>query len=151
MNSPATRPAAIANATAKYLPAISLVLALGCALAVPKPAHKEKATTQSASESAASQTSTLFGQIHQVSDPANSCRIDQHGRNNVDAKHFDAESNDPGVCADLELATVCRSGEGGCQQVNPCSVNPFCEGPSIAAVLNLPTAPTLGRDIAMPD
>jgi hypothetical protein len=112
----------------------------------------DQATTQSASESAASQTSTLFGQIHQVSDPANSCRIDQHGRNNVDAKHFDAESNDPLVCADLELATVCTSGvEGGCQQVNPCSVNPFCEGPSIAAVLNLPTTPTLGRDIAMPD
>jgi hypothetical protein len=104
-----------------------------------------QATTQSASEDDAIQSSTIFGQIHQLNDPANSCRIDQLGRNNADALHNSAESTDPLICADLELATVCTSGEGGsCQDVNPCDV--FCG--EIESVL---ATPTFGREIAMPD
>jgi hypothetical protein len=115
--------------------------------------HIHQSTTQSASEGAANQLSTLFGQIHQVNDPANSCSIDQHGRNNSDAKHFDAEGNTAAECFDLELATQCTSSvEGGsCEEVNPCSVNPACDSLTIPAVLSLPTTPTFGRDIAMAD
>jgi hypothetical protein len=109
-----------------------------------------QATTQSSTEPNASQSATLFGQIHQVNDPANSCRIEQHGRNNSDAGHFSAEGDSAAGCFDLELATVCTSsGEGGsCQEVDPCTVNPACGD---IVLLSFPSTPTFGQRIAMPD
>jgi hypothetical protein len=100
-----------------------------------------QATTQSSSEDGFQQAS-LFGQVHQVNDPDNSCRIDQHGRNNSDAGHFSADGE--GVeCANLFLTTECTSTSEGGSCGPPICVE--CE------FLSFPTTATFGRDIAMPD
>ena len=107
--------------------------------------HQE--TTQSASEREdANQFSTLFGEVHQVSDPANKCRIDHHARNNADSSHESVSGEDLD-CTSLVLETTCFSGgEGGdCMTFVPCD---DCFAPPI---LSVPTSATLGRDIAMPN
>jgi hypothetical protein len=105
-----------------------------------------QATTQSASESDASQLSTLFGEVHQGSDPANSCRIDHHARNNSDSTHESVSGTDA-ECIELALLTECSSsGEGGgCTTTEPCL---SCD---LVPILSVPTSATFGRDIAMPN
>jgi hypothetical protein len=105
-----------------------------------------QATTQSASESDAEQLSSLFGEVHQVSDPANSCRIDHHARNNSDSTHESVSGTDA-ECVELALLTECFSGGegGGCTTTEPCV---SCD---LVPILSVPTTATLGRDIAMPN
>jgi hypothetical protein len=105
-----------------------------------------QATTQSASESDAEQFSSLFGEVHQVSDPANSCRIDHHARNNSDSTHESVSGTDA-ECIELALLTECFSGGegGGCTTTEPCL---SCD---LVSILSVPTSATFGRDIAMPN
>ena len=106
-----------------------------------------QATTQSATESDASQVSTLFGEVHQVSDPANSCRIDHHARNNTESTHESVSGTDL-ECGDLFLITTCTNGG----EVEGCMTTetPPCEECFIP-ILSVPTSATSGRDIAMPN
>ncbi|MDX6490534.1 MAG: hypothetical protein QOD43_779, partial [Gaiellaceae bacterium] len=105
-----------------------------------------QATTQSASESDASQISTLLGEVHQVSDPANSCRIDHHARNNSDSTHESVSGTDA-ECTELALLTECSSGgEGG-----SCTTTEPCVSCDLIPILSVPTSATFGRDIAMPN
>jgi hypothetical protein len=105
-----------------------------------------QATTQSASASNASQFSTLFGEVHQVSDPANSCKIDHHARNNSDSTH-ESVSGTEAECFALVLLTTCSSGgEGG-----TCTTTEPCVDCLALPILSLTTSPTFGRDIAMPN
>jgi hypothetical protein len=111
------------------------------------------ATTQSASEEYASQYSQLWGEVHQVSDPANSCKIDQHARNNTDSSHESVSGTDL-ECGALFLITTCTNGgevEGCTSTQEPCDViDCDLSVDSLLPVLSLPTSPTFGRDIAMP-
>jgi hypothetical protein len=102
-----------------------------------------QATTQSASEEYASQFSSLFGEVHQVNDPANSCRIEHHARNNNDSAHESTSGTDL-ECGALFLITECTNGG----EVEGCTTTTT---PPDLLVLRLPTSATLGRDIAMPN
>jgi hypothetical protein len=116
----------------------------------------DQATTQSADEQSASQTSSLFGQTHQLSGgesfaataastmtPQNHCDIDQHGRNNGGGSTFSAEGDSQAGCADLVLATQCQYPSEG----QSCFPAEICFECSLTA--SLPG--TAGADIAMPD
>jgi hypothetical protein len=106
-----------------------------------------QATTQSASEEYASQFSSLFGEVHQVSDPANSCKIDHHARNNTESTHESVSGTDL-ECGGLFLITTCTNGG----EVEGCTTTetPPCEECFIP-ILSVPTSATFGRDIAMPN
>jgi hypothetical protein len=124
-----------------------------------------QATTQSATGgTAAIQSSTLFGEVHQVgpdlglstqqsaAGSQDTCSIDQHGRNNSGAGHFDA--NGTGAdCAFLTLTTVCSSGsvDSAAQTQTACGPPIEVESAGLSIpVQSLSTAPTNGADIAMP-
>jgi len=114
-----------------------------------------QSSTQSASEDSAEQDALLIGEVHQGSDPSNACSIDQHARIN-DASSHESVSGTDAECLTLFLATTCYSGESvaTCTTTqNPCDVPPFCDFSveSTLPLLGLPTSPTFGRDIAMPD
>ena len=113
-----------------------------------------ESTTQSASGDDAFQMSTLFGEVHQASEPANSCRIDQQARDNSDSEHATASGTDD-ECADLFLTTTCTSdaGEGSCTSTESSPCDPYCpEGPaSLPPIVILPSLPTFGQPIDMPD
>ena len=106
-----------------------------------------QATTQSATEEYASQFSSLFGEVHQVSDPANSCRIDHHARNNTESTHESVSGTDL-ECGGLFLITTCTNGG----EVEGCMTTetPPCEECFIP-ILSVPTSATFRRDIAMPN
>jgi len=127
-----------------------------------------QATTQSATGgTAAIQSSTLFGEVHQhqvapetlslttsqAGPPQGTCRIDQHGRNNSGAGHFDADGTG-GQCASLTLTTVCTSGsvDSAAQTQTACGPPVVVESPGLSIPLqSLATSPTNGADISMPD
>jgi hypothetical protein len=102
-----------------------------------------QATTQSASEEYASQFSSLFGEAHQVSEPANSCKIEHNARNNSDSAHESVSGTDL-ECVDFFLITECTNGG----EVEGCTTTTT---PPDLFVLSLPTSATFGRDIAMPN
>jgi hypothetical protein len=124
-----------------------------------------QATTQSATGgTTAAQSSTLVGEVHQVApdtslstqqaaDPSqDTCSIDQHGRNNSGAGHFDANGTGE-ECFSLTLTTVCTSGsvDSAAQTQNPCGSPSIVESPGLSVPLqSLATSPTNGADIAMP-
>ena len=125
----------------------------------------DQATTQSGTEPLAAQSSTLFGQVHQVpseeiplasvtqpSSPNNTCDIDQHGRNNTGAGHFSA--NGTGAeCISLVLVTNCESGgEVPAPPATPaCTSTVDTGGPPPPPLLIIASSPTNGASIPMPD
>jgi hypothetical protein len=120
-------------------------------------------STQSSDEPSAEQDSVLFGEVHELSgdedslaplqaapaSPNNKCKIDQDARINDDSSHESVSGRDL-ECAALYLTTTCYSGEAlpdtcTTSEAPPCDY--YCDG----YLATLPTSPTFGRDVAMPN
>jgi hypothetical protein len=114
----------------------------------------DQATTQSADEQLASQTSQLLGQTHQLtggefsisaaptSTPQNQCEITQRGRNNGGGTTFQVSGGTQPECAALVLNTTCQYPSEG----DSCFPTEVC-----VECTESPLSATSGADIAMPD